>query len=130
MSRIFPFLATAVITIAITTCVTSLNANGQSSEDKAVSSTIQADVYKIFQSSCIDCHAKGGKSMAMSHVNFSEWDSYPAEKKAVKASDIVKILQKGKMPPKLYRESHPESVLTPAQIETVTKWAESLPKNS
>jgi hypothetical protein len=66
--------------------------------------------------------------MAMSHVNFSEWDNYPAAKKADKATDIVKMLQRGKMPPKLYRESHPEKIPTPAQIESIVKWADSLPK--
>ena len=128
MNKIFSFLATAVITTGITTNATGLKANVLSPDDKPISMTIQADAYKIIQSSCIDCHAKGGKKIAMSHVNFSEWDSYTAEKKAVKASDMVKMLQKGKMPPKLYRESHPETVPTPAQIETISKWADSLPK--
>ena len=128
MSRISSLLAAIVITIGISISVTNLNANCRCPDDKPISTTIQADVYKILQGSCIDCHAKGGKKMAMSHVNFSEWDSYSAEKKAVKAADMVKMLNKGKMPPKLYRESHPETVPTPAQIETINKWADSLPK--
>ena len=81
MNGISSFLAAGVITISITASATSLKTIDRSPEDKPISATIQADVYKIFQSSCIDCHAKGGKKMAMSHVNFSEWDNYSTEKK-------------------------------------------------
>lgn len=114
--------------LILTTRVELLKAIGQNPVDKPIAVTIQTDVYKIFQSSCIDCHAKGGRKMAMSHVNFSEWDNYSTEKKATKAADIVKMLQKNKMPPKLYRESHPETIPTVAQIESIKKWADSLPK--
>ena len=100
----------------------------QSTKGTPVSATIPPDIYKIIGNSCVDCHSKGGKKMAMSHVNFSEWDNYSAEKKAEKAADMVKMLNKGKMPPKLYRESHPENVPSSADIEAITKWAESLPK--
>jgi len=128
MNRIFSFLSVVLITINVIIGVNCTKANGQNNVNKPISVTIREDIFKIFQNSCIDCHAKGGKKMAMSHVNFSEWDNYPADKKADKAADIVKILQKGKMPPKLYRESHPENIPTPAQIESIAKWADSFPK--
>jgi hypothetical protein len=128
MNRISSFLAIVLVTSVVIIGADCVKANGQSNADKPISVTIQVDIFKIFQNSCTDCHAKGGKKMAMSHVNFSEWDSYPAIKKADKAADIVKMLQKGKMPPKLYRESHPENIPTPAQIESIAKWADSLPK--
>lgn len=128
MNKISSFSAVVLITLFVAGGTKSVKAIGQSPVDKPVSTTIQEDIYKIFQNSCIDCHAKGGKKMAMSHVNFSEWDNYPAEKKAKKAADIVKMLQKGKMPPKLYRQSHPDRIPTPAQIESITKWADALPK--
>jgi len=128
MSKISSFSAAILITIFVAAGTKSVKAIGQNPVDKPVSTTIQEDIYKIFQTSCIDCHAKGGKKMAMSHVNFSDWDNYPAEKKAKKADDIVKIVQKGKMPPKLYRETHPERIPIPVQIESITKWADALPK--
>jgi hypothetical protein len=128
MKRISSFLVVIPITVIVIIGLTGIKANGQSSDNKPVSTTIERDIYKIFQNSCIDCHAKGGKKSAMSHVNFSEWDNYSAEKKADKAGDIVKMLQKGKMPPKLYRESNPDKIPTPAQIESIVKWADSLPK--
>ena len=100
----------------------------QSVKDNPVCITIPPDIYKIIGNSCTDCHSKGGKKMAMSHVNFSEWDSYSAAKKADKAADMVKMLKKDKMPPKLFRESHPDKEPTTDEIETLSKWAESLPK--
>jgi hypothetical protein len=128
MNRISSFLVVIPITVIVIIGVTGTKANGQNTANKPVSVTIQADIYKIFQSSCIDCHAQGGKKSAMSHVNFSDWDNYSAEKKSGKAADIVKMLQKGKMPPKSYRESNPDKIPTPAQIESIVKWADSLPK--
>jgi hypothetical protein len=81
MNRISSFLAVVPISVIVIIGVTGVKANGQSADNKPVSVTIQEDIYKIFSNSCIDCHAKGGKKMAMSHVNFSEWDNYPAEKR-------------------------------------------------
>jgi hypothetical protein len=127
MNRISSFLVVLTL-IFVGYGTKSEKAMGQNTLNKPISITIQEDIYKIFQNSCIDCHSKGGKKMAMSHVNFSEWDNYSAEKKASKAGDIVKMLQKGKMPPKLYRESHPEKIPTSAQVESIVKWANSLPK--
>ena len=127
MKRIYLFLVIVPFTVSVLIGVSCAKATCQNT-GKPLSITIQEDIYKIFQNSCIDCHAKGGKKMAMSHVNFSDWDNYPADKKAKKAADIVKMLQKGKMPPKSYRESHPEKIPTAAQVESIVKWADSLPK--
>ena len=72
MSKISSFSAAILITIFVAAGTKSVKAIGQNPVDKPVSTTIQEDIYKIFQTSCIDCHAKGGKKMAMSHVNFSD----------------------------------------------------------
>jgi hypothetical protein len=127
MMRKILILPSILIVLSLTQKEIKANTNSQAKENP-FSMTIPSDIYNIISNSCTDCHAKGGKKSAMSHVNFSDWDNYPAEKKATKAADMVKMLNKGKMPPKLYRESHPEKVPTPAQIESITKWAESLPK--
>jgi len=87
--------------------------------------TIPDNVYKILQNSCFECHTIGGRKKALSVLNFSEWDNYSPEKKAEKASDIVKIIRKGNMPPQLYRQSHPERVPTSEQRESIIKWGES-----
>ena len=101
----------------------------QNTTDTPISKTIAPNIYKIINESCIHCHVNGGNHMAMSHINFSDWDSYSPEKKADKAKDMVKMLEKGKMPPKRYRKDHPENIPTEAQIETIKKWAKSLSEN-
>ena len=115
-------------TLAIILGIACINVDGVNGDGKPVSATIKADIYKIFRNSCFDCHSTGGRKMAMSHVDFSEWDNYLADKKARKAAEIVSTLQKAKMPPKLYRESHPDAIPTPAQIDSIVTWADSLPK--
>ncbi len=116
------------IIVAGFTCGTAANPAGQDTKTNPVSADLPPGVSKIIANSCLDCHSSGGSKMAISHVNFSEWDNYPAEKKAVKAADMAKIINSGKMPPKRYKESHPEKVLTPTDVETIAKWAGSLTK--
>lgn len=98
----------------------------QKDDKTAGYASIPADVHQIFQNSCFDCHSKGGKKMAMSHVNFSVWDSYSDDKKEKKSADIVKMLKKGAMPPKLYRQSHPDKVPSADQVALISEWAETL----
>jgi mono/diheme cytochrome c family protein len=74
MKKIISISGAILIVVCITPAIARSTAVGQTAE-KPESVTIQADIYKIFQGSCTDCHAKGGKKMAMSHVNFSEWDN-------------------------------------------------------
>ena len=121
-------LAGALIIAFIGSGKTQMNYANQKEESKTESSTIPPNVQKVFQNSCFDCHTRGGKKMAMSHVNFSEWDKYSVEKKASKSADIVKMLKKGSMPPKLYRQSHPEKVPTPDQVALILEWADALNK--
>ena len=85
-------------------------------------------VLKIVKVSCMECHGDGGNGMASAHVNFSKWTSYKPEKQAAKANDICKIITKGSMPPKRYRDSNPSAVPTPAQIATICNWAKTLNK--
>lgn len=128
MNRNFSFLAAILIAVCVITEISLVNANSQNADEKLVSNVIPGDILKIFQGSCVYCHATGGKKMAMSKVNFSEWDSYTPEKQSAKAANIVKMLKKGAMPPKSYRQSHPESIPTQDQIDNIVKWSESLVK--
>ena len=84
------------------------------------------EIQNIISSSCINCHASGGKALAMAKLNFSEWDQYDREKQMKKAAKMCELLTEGKMPPKSYIKNHPEVVLTKEQIEIVCKWAESI----
>jgi mono/diheme cytochrome c family protein len=85
-------------------------------------------IMKIVKVSCMDCHADGGNGMARAHVNFSAWSSLAPAKQAAKANDIYKIIAKGAMPPKRYRDSNPDAIPTPAQVNTISNWAKALNK--
>jgi mono/diheme cytochrome c family protein len=85
-------------------------------------------IMKIVKVSCMACHGDGGNGMACAHVNFSRWAPYKADKQAAKAKDICKIITKGSMPPKKYREENPAAMLTKAQSTMICNWAKSLSK--
>jgi mono/diheme cytochrome c family protein len=119
-------LAGVLLVTSFTLVEARMNYVNQKEDKTTESAAIPADVQKIFQNSCFDCHTKGGKKMAMSHVNFSVWDDYSGDKKEKKSADIVKMLKKGAMPPKLYRQSHPEKIPSPDQITLISQWAETL----
>ena len=85
-------------------------------------------IMKIVKVSCMDCHADGGNGMACAHVNFSKWSTYKEEKQEAKATDMCKIITKGAMPPKRFRENNPEAVPTQAQVNTICNWAKTLNK--
>jgi hypothetical protein len=89
-------------------------------------SSMPDDVKTIVTNACITCHATDGKKIAMAKLNFSKWDSYSSAKQAKKSVDICNVLTKSVMPPKSYRESHPEVVPTQAQIDMICQWSKSL----
>jgi cytochrome c5 len=120
-----PIILAATLIVAIV-AIFLLAPTKATSQGKAEKAGIPADVNKIFENSCTACHANGGNPMAMSHVNFSHWDEYTAEKQAKKALDIEKIVSKGSMPPKSFKASHPDAVPTPEQIKKISAWADNL----
>ncbi len=91
-------------------------------------SSIPDSIQKIFQKACLDCHADNGNGMARSHLNFSGWDNYSAEKQAGKAEAICKVLSKGNMPPKHFKQENPEVIPTAQQVDAICKWAQTLKK--
>ena len=85
-------------------------------------------VLKFVQKTCMDCHADDGNFMAKGKVNFSTWDTYSAEKQMDKSKAICKALTKSDMPPSKWRKNNPANVPTPAEIDMVCRWANSLQK--
>lgn len=97
-----------------------------SGKSTPVSSAMPDNVKAVLKNSCMACHGTDGKKMAMSMVNFSEWDNYSPEKQAKKASAVCNVITKGSMPPKGYRSANPGAVLTDAQKEMICTWSKSL----
>ena len=98
-------------------------ANGQTVSKSGIASNIPDTLYKIFEKSCMTCHSEGGKKIAMSHLNFSNWNKYNSEKQAAKAKDICEMVTKGKMPPKASRESKPDLIPTADQLKFICQWS-------
>jgi hypothetical protein len=92
-----------------------------------VGKPIPVDVMKIAEKSCVFCHTEpGGNPMATEHLNLSKWDKYSAEKQASKAQAMSNMISKDKMPPKKFRETHPDGVLSDSEIKTINAWAQSI----
>jgi hypothetical protein len=119
----------AVVLFASASFVILTPSQAFSQKDAAGKSQALPDsINNIVKISCFTCHSSGGNGMAASHVNFSKWETLTADKQASKAGAICKMVSGGKMPPKKFKESHPEAVLTPAQVKTICNWANSLKK--
>ena len=74
----------------------------------------------------MDCHATGGRHTAMSKLNFSKWDKYKSRKQAKKSAAICRMITKEAMPPKSFRESHPNAIPTETQKDLICKWSKTL----
>jgi len=126
MKKIYSFLA--VTTIVVVSALVLMPQKASSQNDSKVASGIPDDVNTIFKNSCVGCHSDDGSKMAKMHVNLGKWSEYSAEKQASKAQDICKQVTKGSMPPKKFKNEHPDLVPTEAQVKSICDWANSLKK--
>ena len=121
-----------MITVAVASVLflTALIVNPVSAQTAAKASgdhkPIPADVMKIAEKACVNCHTEPGNGMALMHVNLTNWDKYSPEKQADKAKAMCNMVTKDKMPPKKFRENHPDAVPTKDEIKSICDWAESL----
>jgi hypothetical protein len=74
----------------------------------------------------MSCHATGGRNLAMTKLNFSDWDNYEPGKQVKKAAAICKRITKGTMPPKSFRVSNPDAIPTASQKEMICTWSGTL----
>ncbi|MEN6618758.1 MAG: heme-binding domain-containing protein [Rikenellaceae bacterium] len=95
------------------------------SSQTSVTNSIPDDLKVIFKNSCMACHSIDGSGIAKAKLNFSNWDSYSPGKQDKKAAVICNVVSKGTMPPKSFRKSHPETILTEQQKEAICKWSAS-----
>lgn len=103
-----------------------------------------AELAGIFKAACYDCHSNNTKypwynhiapvsflladhvKEGKKHLNFSEWESYSAKKKAHKMEECIEEVKERHMPMESYVWMHPEAKLTDAQIAMLTEWAGTL----
>ena len=107
------------------------------------SQPMPANVRSIFEDSCRNCHSNQTTWPWYSHVapfswlvahdvhsgrkhlNFSEWNAYPPEKREEKLEDICDEVSNGEMPDGKYLLIHRKAKLTQPQRESVCDWVES-----
>ncbi|MBN1560786.1 heme-binding protein [candidate division KSB1 bacterium] len=114
-------------------------------DNPSVSADVQstADVKAILLRACYDCHSnatvwpwygyvapvswllathvKEGRA----HLNFSEWENYPPQRRARLAEEIWQEIEKGEMPLKAYAIIHKDAILNETDKEIVKTWSES-----
>ena len=103
-----------------------------------------ADVRKILETTCYDCHSsktnypwynnitpvnfwlaehvKDGKK----HFNFSTWSAYSLKKKEHKMDELHEEVAEKKMPLDSYTWTHGDANLTEAQIDAVVSWGKKV----
>ena len=117
----------SILGIVFLTSMIMNHSSAQSSQkDGTVSKPITSSVMKIADRSCVKCHTEGGNGMALMHLNLSNWDKFSLEKQADKAKDMCKMVSKGKMPPKGFREKNPGAAPTQEETKIICDWAKSI----
>ncbi len=64
-------------------------------------------------------------SEAREHLNFSAWSLLPAKKRAKRLDEVAEEVEKGEMPPAIYRLMHSEARLDDATRAALVAWARS-----
>jgi len=63
------------------------------------------------------------------HINFSDWQSLPPEKKAKNKKEIWKEVREGDMPPWIYTLEHSDAHLSDEDKSILKSWAEGTMEN-
>ncbi len=85
-----------------------------------------AGVKKVIDEKCYGCHSAAGKSRDAK--NALMWDSLPGLPKGklvATLDDIIKVVEKNKMPPAGVIKEYPEMRLLPSEKQILQSWAES-----
>src|SRR5271168_5084301 len=99
--------------------------------------SIDPQVSAILQSSCYECHSTGGNApwyakvsptylaanSARGVLNFSDWQTYDAQKKADAVKNIEQSVSRGSMPPGDYTALDHSARLADDQKQALLKWA-------
>ena len=100
------------------------------------------DIMTILEKSCYDCHSNNTNwpfysyiapvswliasdvQNARKHLNFSEWNNLPAEKKTKSKEEIIEEVSEDKMPLPIYLIMHSAAKLSDEQKMKLKEWAE------
>jgi hypothetical protein len=119
-------------------------AAGVSANDISKHVEVPANVAKILERSCYDCHSNNTSYPWYSNIqpvawwlndhvvegkaelNFSEFGSYKPKKQAHKMEEVAEMLEADEMPLKSYTLIHTNAVLNAEEKAAVITWAKSL----
>jgi uncharacterized membrane protein len=99
--------------------------------------SIDPQVNAILEQSCFECHSTGGSApwyasvsptylaanSARGVLNFSDWETYDAQKKAHALKNIEQTVSGGSMPPGDYTALDHSARLADDQKQALLKWA-------
>ena len=103
---------------------------------------VPAGVKAVFERSCKNCHSNETSwpwyayvapaswvvardvHQARKKMNFSDWGSYPAQRKEDRLEEICEQLTNGDMPDRKYAIFHRNARITPEERAAVCQWTE------
>jgi uncharacterized membrane protein len=134
-----PKIFAAAIFVALAGCSSSQQATAPEATVPASTNTVRSDsqVNAILQKSCYQCHSTGGSApwyaavsptylaanSARGVLNFSDWQTYDAQKKSEALKSIENAVNGGSMPPGDYTALDHSARLTDDEKQALLKWA-------
>ncbi|HWB64732.1 MAG TPA: heme-binding domain-containing protein [Chitinophagales bacterium] len=149
MSKTFKIVAGVILLLVVIQFFQPAKNEGQAygPDDFTHTVAVSPEVKSLLEAACFDCHSNHtnpvwymkiqpvgwwiGHHMneGKQEINFSEFNTYTAKKKAHKMKEVIEQLQRGKMPISSYTWMHPEARLTDEQRNLLIQWATEASKS-
>ena len=125
--------------VALAVLIAGCSSSQQTATPSASTNTVSSDsqVNTILEKSCYECHSTGGSApwyaavsptylaanSARGVLNFSDWQTYDAQKKSEALKNIEASVNGGSMPPGDYTALDHSARLTDDEKQALLKWA-------
>jgi Haem-binding domain len=136
---LLPIALLIALAVLIVGCSSSQQATQPEATVPSSTNTVSTDlqVNTILEKSCYECHSTGGKApwyaavsptylaanSARGVLNFSDWQTYDAQKKSDALKQIAASVSGGSMPPGDYTALDHSARLTDDEKQALLKWA-------
>lgn len=148
MSRIAKVLLALVAIVLVIQVVRPSRANPPVDPKGTLQAHVEVppDVDALLTRACADCHSNSTRwpwysqvapvswllandvNEGREHLNFSDWEKRHHHEESP-FDQICKQIRDGDMPPWYYKPLHPESRLTPGEVQTICAWTAGPPRN-
>jgi Haem-binding domain len=139
LKTLLPIASLIALTLLIVGCSSSQQAVTPEATVPSSTNTVSTDAQlnAILEKSCFQCHSTGGKApwyaavsptylaanSARGVLNFSDWQTYDAQKKSDALKSIAASVSGGSMPPGDYTALDHSARLADDQKQALLKWA-------